>query len=363
MKLLVVGGTRYVGRAIVDAALAAGHDVTLFNRGLSNPELFPEVEHLVGDRQQDAGLDPLRGREWDAAIDTIGYDHRVVGKTLEVLRGNVGHYTFVSSISVYKDFLVPHAEDDPTAELLGDPDVPLSRPHGGSAHYGPMKVLSERAVAEAFPGRWSSVRLTIGVGPGFIGSASALGVVYWARRVRDHETILVPGPPDRAVNVIDVRDMAAFVISGAEAGRVGAFNAATPRTTILDALTLCMGLYGARPELVFADPDWLLEQGVAQNREIPWWIADEQNAFYLGVNPDRARAAGLRTRPLAESIRDSVEWAEAHPIAPAAQAPTQAGQSSSYWDATLTRERELELITAWREHTGRRAPLAVQAGR
>src|SRR4051812_283169 len=108
MKLLVIGGTRYVGRAIVEAALAAGHEVTVFNRGLSNPGLFPDVEHLVGDRQQDAGLDPLRGREWDAAVDSIGYDHRVVGKTLDVLRDTVGHYTFVSSVSVYKDFRAPN---------------------------------------------------------------------------------------------------------------------------------------------------------------------------------------------------------------------------------------------------------------
>jgi 2'-hydroxyisoflavone reductase len=351
VKLLVIGGTKYVGRAIVEAALAGGHDVTMVNRGLSNPELFPEVEKLTGDRQTDAGLELLRGRTWDAAIDTIGYDHRVVQRTLDVVSGSVGHYTFVSSVSVYKDFDAPNDEDAPKAELLGDPDVPLSRPYGGSAHYGPMKVLAEQAVAAAFPDRWSSLRLTIGVGPGFTGAASALGIVYWARRVREHETVLVPGPPDRAVDFIDVRDMAEFAVGGAVSGRVGAFNLAVPRTTMLDALTLCMGMYGTSPELVFADPDWLLEQGVAQNREIPWWIAGDRYAYHFGVVADKAVKAGLRTRPLAESIRDSVQWADTHAAGSAAQPPSQAGQSASYWDAQLSRERELELIAAWQATT------------
>jgi 2'-hydroxyisoflavone reductase len=351
VKLLVIGGTKYVGRSIVDAALAAGHDVTLFNRGLSNPGLFPDVERLAGDRQEEAGLALLRGREWDAAIDTIGYDHRVVRKTLDVLAGSVGHYTFVSSVSVYKDFSAPNDEEAPKGELLGDPDVPLGRPYGGSAHYGPMKVLAEQAVAAAFPDRWSSVRLTIGVGPRFIGAASALGIVYWARRVRDFESVLVPGPPDRAVDFIDVRDMAAFAVGGAETGRVGAFNMAVPRTTILDALTLCMGIYGTRPELVFAGGGWLVEQGVAQNRELPWWIEGERYAYHFGVVADKAVAAGLRTRPIAESIGDSVAWADDHAPAPAAQAPTQAGQSAGYWDAQLARDRELELIAAWARTT------------
>jgi 2'-hydroxyisoflavone reductase len=276
-----------------------------------------------------------------------------VAKTLDVLAGNAGHYTFVSSVSVYKDFDVPNREDAPLGELLGDPDVPLGRSYGGSAHYGPLKVLCEQAVADAFPGRSAAVRLTIGVGPGFAGAASALGIVYWAKRVRDYETVLVPGPPNRAVDFIDMRDLARFVIHAGESGLSGAFNMATPRTTIEDVLTLCMGLYGTKPELVFADGDWLIEQGVDQNREIPWWIQGPRYAFHFGVVADKAVAAGLRNRPLVESIRDSVDWAEHDATELAAKAPsTQAGQSSGYWDAQLTRERELELIDRWRAHAG-----------
>jgi hypothetical protein len=123
---------------------------------------------------------------------------------------------------------------------------------------------------------------------------------------------------------------------------------AGPRTTIRDALTLFMGLYGTSAELVFADPDWLLEQGVAQNRELPWWIAGERYAYHFGVSADRAVGAGLATRPLADSIRDSVEWADHQAEQAAVAPPSQAGQSAGYWDAMLSRERELELIDAWR---------------
>jgi 2'-hydroxyisoflavone reductase len=128
---------------------------------------------------------------------------------------------------------------------------------------------------------------------------------------------------------------------------------ATPRTTIQDALTLCMGIYGTQPELVFADGQWLLDQGVLQNRELPWWIEGERYAFHFGVVADKAVEAGLRNRPLTESIRDSVEWAEREATIDAAAAPnSQAGQSSGYWNSALSRERELELIELWRAHAG-----------
>src|SRR5207247_1628167 len=162
-------------------------------------------------RTKDEDLEVLRGRRFDTVVDTCGYDHRVVQKTLDVLAGNVGHYTFVSSVSVYADYRQPPREDDEKAQLMGDPDVPMERYYGGSAHYGPLKVLCEEAVERAFPGRSVRIRLTLGAGPDDHGR-STHRVAYWAQRVRDHDSVLVPGPPDRLVDFIDVRDMTEFMV-------------------------------------------------------------------------------------------------------------------------------------------------------
>jgi 2'-hydroxyisoflavone reductase len=339
---------------MIERALENGHELTMFNRGLTNPDLYPGVERLHGDRSSEEGLSILKGREWDAVIDTCGYDHRVVQKTLDVLKDQVGHYTYVSSISVYADSSTPNRENAPNATLLGDPDVPMGRPFGGSAHYGPLKVLCEDAVADAFPGRSMRVRLTIGVGPKFTGADSALGVTYWAKRVRDHPTVLVPGPRDRPVSFIDLRDLASFVVEGAEKGTTGDFNVAAPRTTIEDALTICMGVFGTKPELVFADPDWLIEQGVSQNTELPWWIAGDPYAYYFGAVQDKAVASGLRARPMADSVRDTVEWEDEQNAAAAALAEKemQSGEAATLWDSLMSREREEQLIELWRAQQG-----------
>ena len=131
-RLLLIGGPSFIGLHTIEHSLAAGHEVTMFNRGLTNPAAYPEVERIRGDRTAPADLRRLAGREWDAVVDTCGYDHRVVQLSTDVLRGRVGHYTFISSVGVYRDFAAPRREDDPLAELVGDPDVPAERPFGGS---------------------------------------------------------------------------------------------------------------------------------------------------------------------------------------------------------------------------------------
>jgi 2'-hydroxyisoflavone reductase len=350
MKVLLIGGPRFIGLHMIESALAAGHEVTMFNRGLTNPDLYPDVERIQGDRERDEDLAKLKGRQFDAVFDTCGYDHRTVQKTLDVLKDSAGHYTFVSSISVYEDFRVPRREEDPKAQLLGDPDVPMERSYGGSAHYGPLKVLAEEAVAKAFPGRWVSIRLTLGVGPNFSGPGSPTVLTYWAKRVRDYDSVLVPGPPTRPVNFIDVRDLADFVVHGAENQHSGPYNLAAPPLSIRDMLTLFMGLYDNRPELVFADPDWLLAEGVPQNTAMPWWITGDDHLHHFGVDGNKAVRDGLRIRPFEASIRDSVEWDDTRPDARAAQsaAGSQAGETLDLWAGPLSRQRELELIELWR---------------
>ncbi len=350
MKLLLIGGPSFIGLHTIEQALARGHQVSMFNRGRTNPHLYPEVERLVGDRTSRDDLAVLRGREWDVVVDTCGYDHRVVALTLEALQGSVRHYTFISSVSVYADYRAPRREDDPKDQLIGDPDVPMTRSYGGSAHYGPLKVLCEAEVAKAFPGASVMIRLTLGVGPNDHGN-STHRMAYWAQRIRDHDVVLVPGPPDRLVDFIDVRDLAEFVVRTAERGGSGPYNLAAPPIPITDLLTLAKGIYGTNPELVFADSDWLVAEGVRPNTEVPWWIPGEDHRFHFAVDGNKAISEGLRIRPFQETIRDSVAWADAHPAlgdALVTAAGQQAGAAGARRPAFLARTRELELIERWK---------------
>ena len=187
MRVLVLGGTKFLGRAAVEEALARGHEVTLFNRGETNPELFPEAEKLRGDRTAD--LDALRGREWDAVLDPSGYIPAVVRASAEALAGQAGHYVFISSVSVYAGFARPNDEDAPLAELGDLPDDRLTEDF---SNYGALKVLCERAVAESTPGRHTLVRPGLIVGP----HDPTGRFTYWPHRIARGGEVLVPGPPE-----------------------------------------------------------------------------------------------------------------------------------------------------------------------
>src|SRR5688572_29497367 len=197
MRLLVLGGTKFLGRAVVEAAVARGHEPTLFHRGLTNPGLFPDLEHLRGDR--DGGLAALQGRTWDAVIDPSGYVPRIVRASAELLADAVEHYTFISSISVYPSFPTPGMDESSPVGTLEDPtveDVP--------AHYGPLKALCEQAAEAAMPGRVFHVRAGLIVGP----NDPSDRFTYWPVRVAKGGDVLAPGSPERPVQIIDVRDLA-----------------------------------------------------------------------------------------------------------------------------------------------------------
>jgi 2'-hydroxyisoflavone reductase len=342
MKLLVIGGTSFIGLHVVESALAAGHEVTMFNRGVTNPDAFPQVEHLTGDRERTEDLDLLRGRDWDAVVDTCGFDYRVVERSSEILSGHVGHYTFISSIAVYADFTRRNDEDSPKVELKDDPDKPRERAFGGSSLYAPMKVLSEGVIAEAFPEHWATVRPSSVSGPQDHG-ASNRRTGYWAARVRDYEQILVPGPPDRLVSYIDARDMAAWIVGLAAAGTTGAFNAVAPPLTIERFIELAEDVFETTATAVWADPDWLLSHGIKPNVALPWWVPSQPCMF--DIDGSKAIAAGLAIRPIGETIRDSAAWEDVRPPTLAPQSPL-AGQGRG---DLLSRERELELIALWGE--------------
>ncbi len=322
MRMLVLGGTAFLGRHIVERALARGHDLTLFNRGRTRPELHPDVEKLRGDR--DGDLAALAGRSFDAVVDTSGYVPRIVRETITAL-GEVGHYTFVSSISVYADASTAPTEDSPVAELAEPTEDWRSA-------YGELKADCEDVVCEAFPGAFI-------VRPGLIvGPWDPTGrFTYWPQRLADGGRVLAPAPPEAAAQVIDARDLAAFVVSAAERGLSGTFNAVDRPTTRAELLATCNRVAGAEAELVWVDGEFLAAQGVGEWLELPLWVHSAELAGLLAVDPARAFAAGLETRPLADTVRDTLEWVGS------GEAPvTEAG---------LARAKEERLLRAWAERS------------
>jgi 2'-hydroxyisoflavone reductase len=317
MQILVLGGTQFLGRHVVDAALARGHDITLFNRGQTRPELFPDVEKLHGDR--DGDLTALEGRGFDAVVDTSGYVPRVVQETIDAL-GAVGHYTFVSSISVYADVSTPPTEESPVAELKEPTEE-------WREAYGELKALCEDVVRERFPNAFIPR-------PGLIvGPWDPTGrFTYWPVRLAAGGRVLAPAPQDADAQVIDARDLAAWIVSAAEGGLGGTFNAVgTPmrRDELIDA---CRS--DADAELVWVDGDFLAEHEVGEWMELPLWLHSPEYRGMLSVDPARAFAAGLMTRPVAESARDTLAW-------------VRGGEAPIEPPAGLDREKEQAVLDEW----------------
>jgi 2'-hydroxyisoflavone reductase len=319
MRILILGGTQFLGRHTVDAALDRGHDVTLFNRGRTRPELFPTVEKLRGDRDGDLGA--LAGRDFDAVVDTSGYVPRIVRETIDAL-GDVGHYTFVSSISVYADLSSPPAPGSPVAEL----DEPTEN---WEEAYGALKADCEDVVRERFPEAFIPR-------PGLIvGPWDKTGrFTYWPQRLADGGRVLVPSPPDAPAQVIDVRDLAAWIVRAAEAGTSGTYDAVDRPTTRENLVETCRRVAGVETELVWVEPGFLVSHDVGEWMELPLWIADSAYAGMLSVDPSSAFAAGLETRPLEETARDTLAWA-------------QSGEGPIDPPAGLAREKEQAVLDAW----------------
>jgi 2'-hydroxyisoflavone reductase len=327
MKILLIGGTVFLGRHIVDAALARGHEVTLFNRGQHNPELFPEVEKLRGDR--DGGLDALKGRRWDVAIDTCGYVPRVVSASAALLADAVSHYTFVSSCSVYPDDAVGADENTPVVRLAD----PTTEEFRGEA-YGGLKALCEEAAEAAMPGRVLNVRPGLIVGP----YDKSDRFTYWPVRIARGGEVLAPNRPEAPVQVIDGRDLALWIVKMAEVRTVGVFNATGPmyRMTLGEVLETSKAALGSDATFTWVSDEFLKAQGVGGWIELPLWVPDGGIEGIFSTNINKAIAAGLTFRPLAETVRDTVAWNA-----------TQAADRK--WLAGLKPERETELLRLWHQ--------------
>jgi len=322
MRLLVLGGTKFLGRAVVDAALAAGHEVTLFNRGETNPELFGAAERLRGDLAGDLGA--LAERSWDAVVDLDPTQlPRHTRRRAEALSGAAGFYVFVSTISVYADPSTPLDESSPVLEPPADEPETFD-----PERYGELKVGSERAVLEVFGDRAAIARPGLIVGP----HDPSGRFTYWPRRLAEGGGVLAPGSAEAPVQLVDARDLGAWLVGVAAERADGVFNATGPERpyALGELLVRVAAAVGGDARLVWTDEQRILDAGVTPWSELPLWVPGEEWSGLMRVDVSRALAAGLSFRPLEETARDTLAWSR------------EAGEQRP----TLSREKEAEILAA-----------------
>ena len=329
MRILIIGGTRFLGRHLVEAALDHRHEVTLFNRGKSNPDLFPLLETILGDREHD--VNKLQDRIWDAVIDVAGYVPRIVRLSAEVLEPNVSRYVFISSISVYQDFRkvgidesypVGKLEDETVEEITGET-------------YGPLKALCEQVVHEFYGERALIVRPGLIVGP----NDPTDRFTYWPVRVARGGDVLAPQGPDAVIQIIDVRDLAKFIIKLTEENASGIYNATGPdyELTMGKLLEVSKQVSNSDANVRWASVEFLNQNKIEPWSDMPAWIPDDEDGIgHAHMDISKAIQAGLTFRPLKETIRDTLDWVQTRPM-------------DYEWRAGLTAEREAETLAKLKE--------------
>lgn len=329
MKLLIIGGTRFVGRHLVDVAVAQGMEVTLFNRGQSNPDLYPAIEQLRGDR--DGGLAVLAGRKWDVVIDTCGYVPRLVRDSAEFLAGSVGVYCFISTISVYGDLSIVGLDEEGPLGTMEDETVEEIT----GETYGPLKVLCEQVVEEVYGERGLIVRPGLIVGP----HDPTDRFSYWPYRMAQGGEVLAPGGEGGHTQFIDGRDLAEFTIKLIMDGQNGVYNATGPDYALTWGVLLetCEQVTGVDSTVTWVGEDFLTENGVQPWVELPLWIPNSPDyAGFDAVSVQKGIGAGLVFRPLAETVRDTLGWLATRP-------------GDYKWSRTLNPAKEKELLAKWHE--------------
>lgn len=328
-KLLILGGSGFLGPHIVERASARGHVMTLFNRGKTNPHLFPQLEKLRGDRRGD--LSALERRSFDAVIDTSGYVPSEVASAAAALGPGLGQYLFVSTISVYASLAKPGMDEDAPLATLDDPATDTVT----NETYGALKALSEKAAHEALPGRTTVIRPGLIVGPG----DPTDRFTYWPARCARGGEVLAPGTPDDPTQFIDARDLAAFVVHCIEQRTIGTYNAdAQPGSlTMGRVIDACREATGGESTATWVAAEFLAAQGVAPWSDMPIWMsARGSEAGFGSVSVARAHAAGLSYRPLAATVADTLAWFRTWPA-----------ERQQKLRAGLTPEREAAVLAAW----------------
>ena len=341
MDLLIIGGTRFLGRHLAGQALADGHRVTLLNRGRSGPGLFPEAEHLVADR--DADLSVLGGRQWDAALDTCAYFPRQVRALAGHLVGQVGQYQLVSSISAYAGFAHPGVNEDSPVIQLDDTESATTIT---GDNYGGLKVACELAALDGFGSACLIARPGLIVGP----HDPTGRWTWWVQRLLRSGEVLAPGAPDTPVQFIDARDIAAWMLHQAEQAHQGVFNLNGPDSplTMGDWLAGMHAALASTAHFTWVDEAFVLGQGVQPWSDLPVWLPRENEAMHE-VDCTRARDSGLVCRPLAQTALDTAAW-----LATLAAAPAVPNGGPPRPSVGLAPEREAALLQAW--HEGQATP-------
>ncbi|GAA3467741.1 NAD-dependent epimerase/dehydratase family protein [Nonomuraea roseola] len=307
MRVLVIGGSAFLGRAFVTEALARGHEVTTFNRGQSYPDV-PGTEAVHGDREVTADLERLvEGRQWDIVVDTSAYVPRVAGESARLLSGHASTYVFVSSVSAVRDFPAKPATD---SSGLWDCE-PDAGPEDGD--YGVLKAGCERAVEQAFAGNVLIIQPGLILGP----HENVARLPWWLTRISLGGRVLAPGDPSVAMQLIDARDIAIFSYDQAEKGVSDRFMVTGPQgnTTYGEWLELCRQVTGSDAEFVWVEDQFLVDHEVKVWIELPLWApAGPDMDNFWKISTSKAEAAGLRCRPVAETVRDTWEWLKEIPV-------------------------------------------------
>lgn len=327
MNILTIGGTRFLGRHLVDSALACGHVVSLFNRGKTDPNLFPQLETIHGDREHD--IAKLSGRAWDAVIDVAGYLPRIVRESAVGLERSVGRYVFISSISVYPDsdlHKIGIDESDPVGKLKDESVEEIT-----GETYGPLKALCEKTILDLYSERGLVVRPGLIVGP----NDPTDRFTYWPVRVARGGDVLAPEKPEVPVQIIDVRDLSNFIIKLIEENASGIYNATGPDYELIFGAMLetCKQVSDSNARFQWASVEFLNQNKVEAWSDMPVWVPDnEENAGFSRVDISKGIKAGMTFRPLKDTVRDTLAWANTRP-------------ADHEWRAGLKSKREQELLS------------------
>ena len=335
LKILILGGTRFIGLHMTSLALQRGHTLTFFNRGKTHTDKFPEIERIKGDRN--GQIDGLKDRQWDVVIDNSGYVPRHARATAELLAPNVRQYIFTSSVSVYPNFTEPRDEKSPVGKLQ---DETVEKVDGDT--YGPLKALCEQAVEKAMPGRTCVIRPGLIVGP----DDNTDRFTWWPARAARGGEFIAPGAPADPFQVIDVRDLAAFAIKAAEENVTGTYNLVSNVNSFkfgeLTAACIAAAHKQAKPAVapkaVWIPAEFLEEQKVEPWSEMPVWLpAKGDEAAFAGTSNAAALAKGLKISPLKKTVDDTMAWHLARPV-----------EEREKLKSGIAPEKEAAVLAAWK---------------